>query len=189
MVEADCLGAMMAKERRAKGLMRDKHKRTSRGSRWRHSGMASARYPPAAIYRLFGLIIPDAASHTPCHSCRWRFWGILRIHRTPFVISPESRFPIFMETYKHQYADFMTQTRAFWYLFDYFYISKELHRNDIYQENMLILYFQERKDVNLHVFINFVVKFLQKTQTRFTNGMNNGNKQAKKKASRILKRE
>ena len=87
-----------------------------------------------------------------------------------------------METYKHQYADFMTQTRAFWYLFDYFYISKELRRNDIYQENMLILYFQERKDVNLHVFINFVVKFLQKTQTRFTNGMNNGNKHTKKKA-------
>ena len=94
-----------------------------------------------------------------------------------------------METYKHQYADFMTQTRAFWRLFDYFYISKELRRNDIYQENMLILYFQERKDVNLYVFINFVVKFLQKTQTRFTNGMNNGSKQAKKKASQILKRE
>ena len=33
MVEADCLGAMMAKERRAKGLMREEHKRTSRGSR------------------------------------------------------------------------------------------------------------------------------------------------------------
>ncbi|MDD5813574.1 MAG: hypothetical protein PUD32_04990 [Bacteroidales bacterium] len=45
--------------------MRDKHKRASRGSRRRHSGMASARYAPAAIYRLFGLIIPDAASHTP----------------------------------------------------------------------------------------------------------------------------
>ena len=54
---------------------------------------------------------------------------------------------------------------------------------------MLILYFQERKDVNLHVFINFAVKFLQKTQTCFTNGMNNGSKHTKKKASRILKRE
>ena len=125
--------------------MREEHKRASHGSRWRHSGMASARYPPAAIYRLFGLIIPDAASHTPWHSCRWRFWGILRIHRTPFVISPESCFPIFMEAYKHQYADFMTQTRAFWYLFDYFYISKELRRNDIYQENMLIFFFKKEK--------------------------------------------
>ena len=94
-----------------------------------------------------------------------------------------------MEAYKHQYADFMTQTRAFWCLFDYFSISKELRRDDIHQENMLILYFQERKDVNLYVFINFAVKFLQKTQTRFTNGMNNGSKHAKKKASRILKRE
>lgn len=54
---------------------------------------------------------------------------------------------------------------------------------------MLILYFQERKDVNLYVFINFAVKFLQKTQTCFTNGMNNGSKHTKKKASRILKRE